>query len=87
MLLLGYVVGTGVKRVIASAQLTPTKQFVITAPNPTTNCSSSAFVWTVDDVNDLLSKETQLGDWHSNDKLLLQGDYNILRTVEIVNDS
>lgn len=48
VLLLGFVVGTGVKKVVANTSNTPSQELVVTmAPNPTSQ-GSTAFVGTVD---------------------------------------
>lgn len=84
MLLLGFVVGTGVKRVVANAQNTPAKSFEFTASIPTSQCSFSAFVGTVNDDNVVLSQEPiEVGTVKQNDTW----SYNVLRTVAIENDS
>lgn len=57
MLLLGYVVGTGIKHVVANASNIPVKQFVITASAPTNQCSLSTFVGIVNDTNIDLSQD------------------------------
>lgn len=56
ILLLGYVVGTGIKRVVANAQTMPEKQFVITASVPTNQCLLPTVVWIGNDTNIDLSK-------------------------------
>lgn len=56
ILLLGYVVGTGIKRVVANAQTMPEKQFVITASVPTNQCLLPTVVWIGNDTNIDLSQ-------------------------------
>ncbi len=56
ILLLGYVVGTGIKRVVANAQTMPEKQFVITASVPTNQCLLPTVVWIGNDTNVDLSQ-------------------------------
>lgn len=85
LLFLGFVVGTGVKRVVANAQNTPAKSFEFTASIPTTQCSFSAFVQTVNDEDIVLSQEKtiEVGTVKTNDTW----SYNVLRNVAIENDS
>lgn len=57
VLLLGFVVGTGVKKAVANALDTPSQESVVTiAPNPTSQ-GSAAFVWTVDNQSNEMGQE------------------------------
>lgn len=57
ILLLGFVVGTGVKKVVANTLNTPSQELVVTkALNPTSQ-DSTAFVWTVDDQDHEMGQE------------------------------
>ena len=75
ILLLGYVVGTGVKRVVTTTQTTPAKTFAFTASHPTA---------TVNDADIVLGQDTkEVGTVKTN----VLGSLHVLRNVEIENDS
>mgnify|MGYP006960460252 FL=1 len=84
ILLLGYVVGTGVKRVVTTTQTTPAKTFAFTASHPTAQCSFTDFSATVNDADIVLGQDTkEVGTVKTN----VLGSLHVLRNVEIENDS
>lgn len=83
ILLLGFVVGTGVKSVVANTSKTPSQEVITVASNPTFH-GFTAVVWTED------NQFNEMGQEIEGDKKVITNENNVLtmpNNAEIEDDS
>lgn len=85
VLLLGFVVGTGVKKAVANASNTPSQELVVTTASNPTFQGSTAFVRTVDNQSEEMGQEIE-GDTSVTTKVI-EKTTTTPRNTEIEDDS